>query len=296
MGLTIIDRKTGKIEEEKIYGEKYLHFLYGKYGKLLLPIICRSSLFSRFYGWLQKRSSSKKKVQPFIDTYHVNTKEFEKKPQQFCSFNDFFVRKLKEEARSIVSDQNIAVLPADGRYLTYEKIEACPFFTVKGQEFSLETFLQSEGLADQYLGGSLMLARLCPTDYHRFHFPFDCTLGETKLINGFLYSVNPLALKKRAGILLQNKRFVTPLQSKEFGKVLFVEIGATNVGSVSQTFKGSSCKKGDEKGYFSFGGSAIAMIFQKDKIIFDEDLVSATKKGIEVKAEFGQSLGKVFDG
>jgi len=295
MGITVINRKTGKKEEEKVYGEKYLQFLYSSYGFFLLPLFCKFSFLSQFYGWLQKKGSSKKKVKPFIDTFGVEASEFEKKTDQFSSFNDFFIRKLKPEARPIVSDSKIATMPADGRYLAFDQIESCPFFSVKGKRFCLETFLNSKELAEKYVGGSLVLVRLCPTDYHRFHFPFDCVPSAPKLINGFLYSVNPFALKKRAGILCENKRLITTLESEGFGKVLFLEIGATNVGSVIQTYTPNALwKKGEEKGYFSFGGSALAIIFEKDKIALDEDLLNATKQGIEVKGEFGQSLGSKY--
>lgn len=300
MQITVIDRKTKKKEIEEIYGGKYLLFLYGdslfnRIMGIVFSPICTFPCFSKCYGFFQKREKSKEKVKPFVEKYQVDALEFEKPLDQFTSFNDFFIRKLKKDARPIVTDPKIAIMPADGRYLVYNKIEECDYFYIKGKKFGLETFLQSKDLAKTYSGGSMVLVRLCPTDYHRFHFPFDCTPGSPSLINGPLYSVNPIALKRRLGILLENKRYITHLKNDLFGDVLFVEIGATNVGVVHQTYQaGSLYNKGDEKGFFSFGGSALAIIFKKDTIVLDQDLLEATKKGIEIKGLLGQSLGAAY--
>ena len=115
-----------------------------------------------------------------------------------------------------------------------------------------------------------------------------------KLINGTLYSVNPLALKRKGiRIFFQNKRVITELESEVFGKVLYVEIGATNVGSINQTFSvNEKQKKGEEKGFFGLGGSTIVLLFEKDRICFDDDLLKNSSQKIETKALFGQSLGK----
>lgn len=285
-----------------VYGEKYLFFLYGSRGlkgcisKILLVFICRFSFFSKLYGFFQKTKRSSKKVLPFIKKFEVDSSEFEKKIEEFSSFNDFFIRKLRAGVRPIDKEANIAIMPADGRYQFFDPIKKCHFFNVKGKRFCLETFLDSKKLASEFENGSMLLARLCPTDYHRFHFPFDCVPSQSKLINGGYYSVNPIALKKRMGILLENKRYITELKSDSFKKVLFVEIGATNVGTVCQTYSpGNYYKKGDEKGFFSFGGSAIALIFQENVITFDEDLTNASKEGYEVKGEMGMRFALIRD-
>jgi phosphatidylserine decarboxylase len=234
---------------------------------------------------MQKRPRSAKKVHPFIEAYGVDPTEFAEK--HFNSFNDFFIRKLIPSSRPIVADR--VALPADARYLVYQEIDQ---FEVKGKEFNLEEFLQDPVLARRYSDGSMVIARLCPSDYHRFHFPCDGTPSEARLINGPLYSVNPIALKKRISILSENKRMVTEIESTKLGTILYVEIGATSVGSIHQTYTpGEPVKKGDEKGYFEFGGSCLVLIFENGRILFDEDLVQNTKRGLETKANFGQSLG-----
>ena len=202
---------------------------------------------------------------------------------------DFFFEWENDEKRPI--HQNKAVLFADARYFFYPDLSQEKGFLIKGEKFSLEELLQNKTLAKRYEKGSMVIARLCPTDYHRFHFPFDCTPGKTKEINGYLYSVNPKALKKDIHILTQNKRVITPLMSEDFGEIQYIEVGATYVGSIHQTYKPGKVKKGEEKGYFSFGGSCIILLFEPDKIRFDQDLILSEK--IEVRGLLGQSMGSL---
>ena len=289
-----IDRRTGSLTEEKIYGGKALAVLYGDtrlsqfISYTLLPLLAHVPFFSNFYGFFQKTSHSRKKVKRFIELFQVDSTEFAK--QEFSSFNDFFTRKLRDVCRPIDPDLNTVVMPADGRYLVYPKFDR---FFVKGQVFSLHSFLQNQAHEDRYVNGSMVIARLCPVDYHRFHFPCDGTPSAPHLINGPLYSVSPIAIKKRIAILSQNKRMVTEIETEKFGTVAYVEIGATSVGTIQQTFASHvPVKKGDEKGYFEFGGSCVVMLFEPGKVVFDPDVVENTRKGIETLCFMGTSLGK----
>jgi len=293
--IQILNRETKKIETEKIYGEKFLCYLYDKknfIAKFVLFFIARVTLLSRLYGLWQKRKASKEKIKSFVENYSIDASEFAKPLSAFTSFNDFFIRKLKKEVRPINADSSVCILPADGRCLVIENVDEVDGFYVKGEKFTLRSFLKDEKLAEKFKGGSLAIIRLAPVDYHRFHFPFDCFAHTANLINGCLFSVNPIALKNNIGIFSKNKRMVTELDSEVFGRVLYVEIGATNVGSIHQTYEYGIYKKGDEKGYFSFGGSSIALLFEKGKIVFDKDLIEASKKKMEMKVKFGTSLGK----
>jgi phosphatidylserine decarboxylase len=288
-----IDRQTGKMEQEKVYGEEAIRFLYGnRFGRLVNRLVSRNSLFSSLFGWWQNGAWTQRNVEPFIRTYGMNPAEFQEDPKNFSSFNDFFIRRLKPDARPIPPNHNIAVLPADARYLFFQNIAECDGYLVKGKKFSLSSLLKDEALAAQYSRGAMAIARLCPTDYHRFHFPIDNTPGDTRLINGFLYSVNPLALKQNIHIFSENKRTLCALQTKAFGQVLFMEVGATNVGSIHQTYTPHQpCLKGDEKGYFSFGASSIILLFEQGRIAFDDDLLKASRQKIEIKGLMGQSMG-----
>lgn len=292
--VTYIDRLTQAIEEENIYGKKALCLLYGTgwFSKVFFflfhPFIVKFSFLSKLYGFLQKRKQSVKKIAPFVRTFQIDTKEFAS--QEFHSFNDFFTRRLQPGSRPIHEDPNTIILPADGRYSVFPKLNVVDHFFVKGNTFDLSQFLQDKELVKTYENGAMVIARLCPVDYHRFHFPIDCIPSEPVLINGYLYSVSFPALKKNIRYLSENKRYITTLKTKEFGKILFVEIGATNVGSVHQTFAyNTPCVKGQEKGYFSFGGSCIVLLFEPDRVVFDKDLVF---QPMEVKGLMGQSLAR----
>lgn len=294
-----LDRTTRQERREQIYGEVYIKALYGDswlawfLSKWFLPIVTQIAFFSHLYGVFQKSRFSRRKIGKFIQVYQVDTSEFLEPIDSYRSFNDFFIRKLKSGARPIVPGHDIAILPADGRYLAYENIADSLGFTVKGKKFCLESLLQDPKLAKHYASGSILIGRLAPVDYHRFHFPVSCLPGPAKEISGHLYSVNPIALKKRVSILCENKRVITPLKTKQFGTVLFIEVGATYVGSIHQTYlPDEPYAKGDEKGYFSFGGSCVIVLFEPGAIVFDRDLVDASQRGIEVFAKMGTSLGR----
>lgn len=298
MKIYYIDRKTGNKIEEVIYGGILLRFLYGStfasrtLGACLMHLFSRIPLFSRLAGFMQKRAASAKNIAPFIAAYGIDASEFAE--TSYASFNDFFIRKLKPSCRPILSDRKKLSMPADGRYLVFPDLSKTDGFFVKGQQFNLTRFLQDPVLARRYADGALLLARLCPTDYHRFHFPSDGIPSKARPIKGHLYSVNPIALKRNLSILCENKRMLTEFEAGPFGQILYVEIGATCVGSIHQTYQpDQEVKKGYEKGYFSFGGSCLALLFEKGRIVFDEDLIRNSEQKMETKGTFGTSFAKL---
>jgi phosphatidylserine decarboxylase len=282
------------VETEKVYGERWVRWTYeSTAGGLLLHALAKRHLLSWYYGWRMSRPVSANKVLPFIIEYDLDVDEFAKSQFAFKTFNDFFYRALKPGARPIAAGDNVAVLPADGRHLAFQNVAAAENFYAKGQKFDLAAFLGDPALAAEFAGGALLISRLCPVDYHRFHFPVAGKAGEGRLINGFLYSVSPIALRRRLGYLWANKRMVTLVDSPVFGKVAVCEIGATMVGSIVQTYlPGENVAKGAEKGLFKFGGSCVVTIFQPGRIKLDADLVAQSAQGLEVYARMGERLGE----
>jgi phosphatidylserine decarboxylase len=131
-------------------------------------------------------------------------------------------------------------------------------------------------------------------DYHRFHFPFGGVPGKARAVNGPLYSVSPIALRKRPSILWENKREITLLRTPTIGDVLLLEVGATCVGSIVQTYTpDAAVTKGDEKGYFRFGGSCFITIFEPGRVRFADDLVEHSAAGREVYAKMGELAARV---
>ena len=282
------------VEVERVFGEGWLRFAYeNPGGRFFVWLLARRAVFSQYYGHKMRQPASALRILPFISKYEVDVDEFAKSPFDYKTFNEFFYRALKPGARPIAEGDNIATLPADGRHLAFQDIQAAAGFYVKGSKFSFAELLGSEDEARQFAGGAMLISRLCPVDYHRFHFPVNGVPGEPRLINGWLYSVSPVALRRRLRYLIENKRVVTLVESPEFGKVAVVEVGATNVGSIQQSFvPGRAVKKGEEKGLFAFGGSCVITIFQQGRIRFDADLVAQSEKHLETYARMGDRLGE----
>lgn len=297
MGLEPIqyfNRYTGCVETEEVYGEAFMHWIYGtRLGSLALHALVKRSLFSRWYGWRMNRAASRRKVLPFIQRYQVNIQEFTETPDTYRTFNEFFYRKLKPAARPIAPEPDVAVFPADGRHLGFSDLSRLDGIFVKGRFFDLRRLLQDRELTEQYQDGTMVLSRLCPLDYHRFHFPVAGLPTRPTLINGPLYSVNPIALRQNIHIFTENKRAYCRVQSPEFGQVLMFEVGATNVGSFEYTYTpGQPVAKGDEKGFFKFGGSSMITLFEKDRIRLDADLIENTRNTRELYARMGDHLGR----
>ena len=285
------NRHTGESEEEAVYGERWLRRAYETAsGQLALHAFVKRPFFSRLYGRRMDSAGSRKLITPFIEQFGLDPDEFATPPEDFTSFNEFFARSLKPEARPL-SDSAV-VFPCDGRHLGFTRADAIDQVFVKGQRFDLPTLLGCDELASRYADGPLVLSRLCPVDYHRYHFPADGTPGESRLINGPLFSVSPIALRRNLSYLWQNKRVLTELQTDELGTILLCEIGATNVGSINQTYApGKPVRKGDEKGYFAFGGSSTITLFEPGKVTLAADLLEKTAEGLELFARFGSELG-----
>ncbi|MEX2381678.1 MAG: phosphatidylserine decarboxylase [Opitutales bacterium] len=291
--IDFFNRYTGSMEREVVYGGQSLRWVYGtRTGRCLLRLIIKRSFFSRFYGWLMDRPSSRKRIQPFIETFGVNMSEFEGEAEDFPHFNAFFYRRLKRGARPVAGGEGIAVFPADGRHLVFPDLSNVEGVYAKGQRFSLPELTGDAGLGRRYKEGSMMISRLCPVDYHRFHFCSEGVAGEPHLLNGSLHSVNPLALRRNLRYLWENRRMRTLLDTPGFGRVLCIEIGATCVGSIRQSYApGEEVRRGDEKGFFAFGGSCVILLFEPGRISFDEDVAEKSRCGVETYARMGDRMG-----
>ncbi|MDF3059518.1 MAG: phosphatidylserine decarboxylase [Rariglobus sp.] len=287
------NRYTQSVETEQVYGEKWLRWSYETpLGRLAVGALITRAIFSHWYGWRMNRRISAQRVLPFIADYDLDVDEFAKSPFEFKSFNEFFYRALKKEARPIAPGDEVAVFAADGRHLAFPDVDAVPGFYVKGAKFTLGKLFDDEVLAGEFAGGAMVISRLCPVDYHRFHFPVSGVPGTPRLINGLLYSVSPIALRKNIGYLVQNKRALTLIEGTRFGRVAMFEVGATCVGTIKNLFvDGRPIAKGEEKGLFTFGGSCVITVFQKGRIRLDDDVVAQSANHIETYARMGDRLG-----
>lgn len=283
------ERESGQLKTEKVAGEKWLVWLYNNpIGEATLWALVKRKLVSSIYGKMMDRTSSAKRIHHFIEDFDIDMSGVQER--EFNNFNDFFTRKLKDNVRPVDTSFNTVVSPADGKILAYADISNSDF-VIKGFRFDVSSFLDNPVLAQKYRNGALFIIRLAPVDYHRFHFPVSGNLTPDKKVEGYYYSVNPFALRKKAEIFCLNKREYTILSNPLFGDVIMAEVGATMVGSIVQTHEGSSAKKGEEKGYFKFGGSTVVLLFEKNKIDIDKDLLINTAMGYETAVKMGERIG-----
>lgn len=292
--IKFFNRHSGEVETESVYGEGFLRWAYGNpLGRLTVALAVKRLWFSRWYGWRMDRPASREKVAPFIRDYEVDVAEFAAEPESYGTFNEFFYRTLKPSARPIAAGETVAAFPADGRHLAIADVSTADSFYIKGQRFDLAAFLGSDELAKEFEGGSMLISRLCPVDYHRYHFPVSGKAGAARILDGSLRSVSPLALRRKLSILWENRRMITEVESDAFGKMIVMEVGATCVGGMHSTFQADSqVEKGADKGYFSFGGSCVTTVYKKGAIRFDDDLLEQAALGREVYAKMGEQCGR----
>ncbi|MBC8350230.1 MAG: phosphatidylserine decarboxylase [Verrucomicrobia bacterium] len=287
------DRHSKQKLIEQVYGEKWLHRIYGSpFGRLILWLAVKRSWFSRWYGYRMGKPKSRQLIPGFISKYGLDVSEFAENEDSFPSFNDFFVRRLKPSARPISQADDVAIFPADGRHMGFQDLSDLEGVFVKGQSFDLKSLFGSEETAAPFEQGTLIISRLCPVDYHRFHYPLAGKASAPTLINGGLSSVNPIALRRDLSIFWQNKRNLSYLETDGFGRIASFEVGATCVGSMTygESLPGF-VEKGDEKGFFSFGGSSVLTLFEPNRILLAEDLLEHSAQNRELYARMGEPMG-----
>lgn len=299
--ITIHNRNTGKKEVEKVYGHKAVEFAYNSViGKVLAPVIA-SRVVSKLYGNMQNRRKSGQKVPAFIKNFNIDLNIYEKgslKDQtaenSYSSFNEFFIRKFKHGQRTFVSDVNKMGACAEARYFGYERITDDLVVPVKGSMLKATDLIGDNELAKDFVGGPLMIARLCPVDYHRYHYPDNGKTIKSFQIAGNYHSVNPIALKFRSDIFIKNERRVSILETENFGKLAYIEVGATCVGKIVQSFdEDKEFKKGEEKGYFLFGGSTVIICGEPEKWKPSSDILENTKLGVETYLHLGDEVAVI---
>lgn len=290
--IRVIDRDTGREFEEVVLGEKYIRWAYqNKNSSVLERLLFRSSLISKIMGLWYDSPFSRGKIDTAIAELGIDESEFLAPKSSFRTFNEFFIRHLKPEARPYSKMAEDIVSPADGRVLVFPRLDAERFLPVKGHPFSIHKMLP--GLSRRYVNGSLAIVRLCPADYHRYHFPCAGRIIETKYLSGALHSVNPIALGSGPDVFGENKRCYTLIETAAAGMVCFVEVGAFGVGSIVNTCTSGAVEKMDEKGFFKFGGSTVVLVFEEGKVSFSEDLVAHSAAGKETLVKVGQPLARL---
>lgn len=285
------DRATGDLRRETVMGDAAIKWAYQTLsGRFFAPLFFGSSFLSRVLGWYFDSSWSRRKIAPAIKDLNIDESEFAQTQDTFRSFNDFFTRRLKPEARPYSDDPTDFLSPADGRVLVYDDIHNDTWVRVKGVEDSLQALFHRD--MGDFDAGKVAVLRLCPADYHRYHFPCAGTVIEQVDIGGKYHSVNPIALNAMPRVFCLNKRAYTLIATERFGCLAVMEVGAFGVAGIHQTFSGNQVERMQEKGYFDFGGSTIVLVLQKDTTEFSADLLEHSQAGVETLVKVGETIGQ----
>lgn len=255
-------------------------------GGIVLAFATRKSV-SKVSSLYMNSKASTKRIDKFIKKNGINMDDYPQR--EYKSFNDFFTRKVKDGKRPFSRNPSDVISVADSKLLVYdinEKLE----MNIKGKKYTVKELLRDKRLSNEYKNGLCLVFRLTVDDYHRYSFVDDGILIRTKKINGILHTVGPVAFK-RYKVFKENQREYSILETKNFGQVIQMEVGALMVGKiVNHDIK--KFKRGDEKGYFLFGGSTVVLFFKENEIVIDEDILYNSDKGIETKVKLGEVIGK----
>jgi phosphatidylserine decarboxylase len=267
--------------------DRLLAALYGSApGRMILKPLTAPWL-SKLAGSFLSTGASRVFIKPFIKSNHIDMSQFE--PVEYDSYNDFFSRRIRPEARPVDMDPRHLISPADSK-LTALPITEKGRFTLKHTEYTVGSLLKDPALAAEYVGGWCLIFRLTVDDYHRYCYAFSGEKGENIRLPGKLHTVNPIA-NDFFPIYKENAREYTVLHTREFGDVIAMEVGALLVGKIVNHHGPASVHRGQEKGYFQFGGSTVVLLLKKDTAILDEDILENSRNGIETVVKFGEKIG-----
>lgn len=261
--------------------------------KIALQYVTPKHLLSRLVGKLAAAEAgaiTTAIIKLFIKQYNVNMSEAaDESPEAYASFNAFFTRQLKPDARTICDDVKQLALPVDGAVSQLGDVHHDSIFQAKGHDYSLTTLLGGKPeLASPFLGGKFATIYLSPKDYHRIHMPIDGQLTDMIYVPGELFSVSPLTAERVPGLFARNERVVAIFDT-EIGKMAMVLVGATIVASIETKWAGTVTppaggnvqhwqypiqgehsvfiKKGEEMGLFKLGSTIVAC-FEPDTLEF----------------------------
>lgn len=278
-------RNTKECIEEK--ESLLLKILYGNIaGRIILkPFTYR--WFTNIGKCYMNSKLSKHKIKKFIKKNNINMDEY--KVEKYNSFDDFFIRKIKDNARSMSNNKYDLISPCDSKLSIY-KIDNDTVLNIKNSCYTISELLCDDELSEKYKDGYCLVFRLCVDDYHHYHFIDNGEIKNKKIIKGKFHTVRPIA-QKHVKVFSENNREWTLLKTDNFGDVVQIEVGALMVGKICNLDK-DKFKKGEEKGYFRFGGSTIVLLFEKNKVLIDSDILEQSNLGNEVNVKLYETIGR----
>lgn len=260
-------------------------FLYNTIiGRFILKLLTLRFI-SKLVGLFLNSHLSKIFIKKFVKDNNIDLTNCEK--NKFKSYNDFFTRKLKNI--NYDTNPNILISPCDSKLLI-KKINKNSYYNIKDTHYRILDILKNNDLANEFNNGYILVFRLEVTDYHRYHYIDNGYLLEKKEIKGRLHTVNPIAFRKY-NVYKENSRVINVLKTNNFGKIIQIEVGALCVGKINNNNL-SNFNKGDEKGYFLYGGSTVIILIKGNIVNFDNDILINSNKNIETIVKVGERIGK----
>lgn len=286
--MKIIDRKGNRYDDTDKFQDTLKDIYSSPVSRACMKVVS-SPFVSRAGGMLLSSGASSLAIDSYAEKHGIDLFDYE--PKNYESFNDFFTRKIKQGRRVIDTDPTALVCPSDGKVTAY-KIAKSDMFVIKNSVYTVRSILRDSKLADRYAGGTAVVIRLTPDDYHRYIYPCDGVKSHNRKISGKLSTVRPI-VNEYVPVYKENCREYCMIRSERFGDVVQLEVGATMVGRISNLEQGvAKVKKGDEKGMFEFGGSTIMLLLEPGKAEVCEDILKATAEGYEMKLRLGEVIAK----
>lgn len=264
-------------------GQKFLYRTF--LGRCVLKILVLPFV-SRLAGKYKSGKASARGIKKFVKKNGIDMSQYEER--EFKSFNDFFTRKIKDGARPIDFNPSRLVAPCDGKLSVYTADEKGEY-AIKNSVYKLKDLIGEENAVD-FIGGTLLVFRLAVDDFHRYAFFDGGTAEKTVKIKGVFHTVNPIATEKYK-VYSQNSREYTLLHTDNFGDVVYAEIGAMMVGKIVNNGK-REFSRGEEKGYFEFGGSTVVVVLKKGAANIDADILKNNANNYETKVRLGERIGE----
>lgn len=287
-----LKRRDGTMIERSDGQEKLLKMLYGTvWGRMLLRPLTAPAI-SVFAGKLLSTRLSRILINPFIRQNHIDMSQFERRT--YDSYNDFFSRKIREGFRPVDMHPQHLISPCDSK-LTVLPVTEKASFTLKHTRYCAVSLLKNKKLADEYAGGFVLIFRLSVEDYHRYIYVADGEKTENVRIPGVFHTVNPIA-NDYYPIYKENAREYSTLHTREFGDILMMEVGALLVGKIVNHHEKAHVLRGQEKGYFQFGGSTVVLLLKKNTVRIDEDILNNSRQGVETIVRCGEKIGTAVSG
>ena len=265
---------------------KAVRFLYNTVvGRLILKILT-NRFISKIGGYFFNSKLSCLYKNHIIKKNNIDMSKFV--DIKYDTYNKFFTRKYLPKYLNVDNNKDVFISPCDSKLMIF-KINESNTFKIKNSTYKLEEIINDE-LVSQYKDGYLLIFRLDVNDYHRYCYIDDGKRSVYHYIPGILHTVQPIVYEHEK-VFIRNAREWCLLETKNFDNVIQVEVGALMVGKIVNNKDVIEFKKGEEKGYFEFGGSTILLFVKNGVVDFDKDILLNSNNGNETIVKYGEHIG-----